>query len=68
MPDVSSAEAAQIIGISSQTIRRLIDRELLPARKQGLRGLVRVELDDLRKFAEEYNYKFDDRLAEVYQK
>lgn len=68
MPEVSSAEAAKIIGITSQTIRRHIDDQLLSARKQGVRGIVRVDIDDLRKFADEYQYRFDEELAAKYTK
>jgi hypothetical protein len=63
MPEVSSADAGRIIETSSETIRRHIGNGLLPARRFGMRGIVRVELDDLRKFAEQYQYRFNERLA-----
>lgn len=63
MPEVSSTEAAQILGVSRQTIIRYIDRQLIPARKQGLRGISRIELEDLQRFAEEYQYRYDEKLA-----
>ena len=63
MPELSSEGAAQVIGTSSLTIRRYVDREMLPARKQGIRGIIRIETDDLKSFAEEYGFRYNDQLA-----
>lgn len=63
MADVSSADAAQLIGVSSQTIRRLTEKNLIPARRVGIKGLVRIDVDDLRKFAKDYQYRFNEALA-----
>lgn len=63
MPDISSAEAAAIINVSSQTIRRQIQRGLLKARFEGPKGIVKIEIDDLRRFADDYQYRFDEDLA-----
>lgn len=63
MPVISSDDAAKILGISSQTIRRLIARDIVPARREGIRGLIRIEIDDLRNVAEKYQYRFDEGLA-----
>lgn len=61
--DVSSADAALLIGVSSQTIRRMIARDLIPARRVGIKGLVKIDLADLRKFAKDYQYRFNETLA-----
>lgn len=66
MPEVSSAEAAEIIGTTSQTIRRAVDRKLLMARRHGLRGLVKIDVDELRQFATQYQYRFDESLVKRY--
>ncbi len=63
MPDVSSTEAAKIIGVSSQTIRRQIDRGLLSARLEGPKRLVKIDIENLRQFAERYQYRFNEELA-----
>lgn len=68
MPDVSSSEAAEIIGVSSQTIRRQIKRGLLTARLEGTKGLIRVDVSDLRLFAKEYQYRFNEELAAKHAK
>ena len=63
MPELSSTAAAQVIGTSVPTIHRYIDRDLLPARQQGLRGIIRINTDDLKTFAEEYGFRYNDHLA-----
>lgn len=63
MPEVSAREAAQIINVSHMNIYRHVKAGRLPARNEGIRGIIRVEVDDLRKFAERYQYRFDEELA-----
>lgn len=57
---LSSHDAAELIGVTSQTIRRYVDRDLLPAQKVGLRPLVKIKAADLRTFAVENGYIFDE--------
>lgn len=66
MPEVSSAEAGKIIGRSAESIRRYVRNGQLSARHEGPKGLVLVELDDLRIFAEKYQFRFDEKLASQY--
>jgi len=63
MPEVSTAQAAEIIGTSDETIRRYVDRSMLPARQQGIRGIIRIELSDLRSFAEQNGFRYDQQIA-----
>lgn len=63
MPEVSSVNAARIINTSDVTIRRYVYGGLLPARRQGLRKIMHIEVDELRKFAQEHQYRFDEKLA-----
>lgn len=63
MPKVSALEAAHLIGVSDETIRRLVNREILPAIKVGLRGKIRIELSDLRVVAQKLNFDFDEESA-----
>lgn len=64
MPEVTSVEAGEILGISDDAVRSYVERDLLPARRQGLRRKIFISLDDLQKFADEYNFRFDRQKAE----
>ena len=63
MPEISSDEAARLIGVSDETIRRLVNRKVLPARQVGLRRTIRIELDALRQVAVKLDYRFDEEAA-----
>lgn len=63
MPEVSSRTAAQIIGISDMTVRRHIHANRLDAQRRGLSKTYWIDVDVLRRFATEYNYRFDEELA-----
>jgi excisionase family DNA binding protein len=63
MPELSSLDAARVIGISDETIRSHVTSGVLSARRVGRRGIVRIDVDDLRAHAEKYQYRFDDELA-----
>lgn len=66
MADVTSTQAAAIIGTSHVTIHRRVDDGLLKGRRQGLNRQIWVNVDDLREFAAQYGYKFDENLARQY--
>lgn len=66
MPEVTSFQAAAIIGTSYGTIHRRVNDGLLPGRRQGLNRQIWVEIDDLRQFANKYGYKFDESLAQEF--
>lgn len=63
MSEFSTQEAAQIVGCSHTTIWEQVKAGELTARRQGLRGIIRIEEDDLRSFAERYNYRYNEALA-----
>ncbi len=63
MAEVTTTQAAEILAANKRTIKRRVDDGLLPARKQGLRGIAYIELEDLRTFAERYGYRYNDALA-----
>lgn len=63
MPELSSSAAGQVIGVTSDTIRRYINQGMLPARKQGVKGIIRIDNDALKAFAEKYEFLYDDQLA-----
>lgn len=63
MPEISSEDAAKLIGITRQTIRAHVENGRLAARRVGPRRVVKIELEDLRQFAEKYQYRLDETLA-----
>jgi len=66
MAEVSSTQAAAIIGTSHVTIGRRVKDGSLKGRRQGLNRKIWVNLDDLRQFAAEYGYLFNEELANGY--
>lgn len=64
MAEVTTAKAAEILSANQRTIQRRVDDGKLPARKQGLRGIAYISLDDLRAFAQQYGYRYNEELAE----
>jgi hypothetical protein len=66
MPEVSSSQAARIIRMSDDTVRRHVRMGLLPARRQGPRKDAKIEIEELRRFAQKYNYQFDEALAQSF--
>lgn len=63
MLTVSSSEAGRIVGVSRETVRRWVNQRLVTADVFGLRGDFRVDVDDLRRFAKQHNYPFNEELA-----
>ena len=63
MPEVSTIDAARILGTSDTTVRKHVDEGRLSARREGLRGRIRIDVELLREFAEQYQYRFDEGLA-----
>lgn len=63
MTEVTSSEAGKIIGVTEVTIRSYVDRELLKARRQGLKRKVYINLVDLEAFAKEFDFHFDTEQA-----
>lgn len=64
MVEVTSMQAAQLIGCTDETIRLYVERGVLAARREGMKRRIRIELDELRRFAREYEFRFDDAAAE----
>ena len=54
-------EAAAAMSVSGQTIRRWVEDGLLPAQYVGLRRFIRIEEEDLRKFAAQQQIAFTPR-------
>jgi predicted site-specific integrase-resolvase len=64
--ELTSLEAAEIIGVSYVTVRRYMKRGLLKGRMMGIRQIARIKPDDLRDFAIQNGYIFDeDKLRSI---
>lgn len=68
MSEVTAPQAEEILTVSHATLYRHIDEGRLPARREGLRRLIKIEVAVLRTFAQQYGYRFDEQLAEKYAK
>lgn len=66
MPEVTAAQASEILDISHPTLFRRVDEGTLPARRVGIGKLIRIDVQDLRTFAQEYQYRIDEELLSRY--
>lgn len=64
MSEVSGVSAGRIVGVSHQTIRRHIVADRLRARREGMSKTWWIDMEELRKFAQTYNYRFNEELAQ----
>ena len=60
--ELTSTQVSQLIDISRTTVNKYIDDGILLGYRQGPRRIIRVQLDDLRNFAEEYNFQINEEL------
>lgn len=69
MAEVTAPQAAEIIGMSIQTIHRKVDEGSLPARQQGtINKRVFIDIEDLRRFCSANGYGFSEDLAQAFAK
>lgn len=68
MAEVTGPQAAEILNTSHVTLFRRVDDGTLPARREGRRRDIFVDVSDLRHFAQENGYRFNDALAKQYAK
>jgi hypothetical protein len=68
MAEVSAPQAAEILNTSHPTIFRRVDDGTLSARREGMKREIWIEVEDLRRFAKQYGYRFDEKLAKHYAK
>ena len=68
MAEVSAPQAAKILSTSHATIFRRTKDGSLPAQRRGLKGMIRIDVDTLRKFAKDNGYRFNEELAVSYAK
>ena len=64
--EVTASQAAEILSISYVTIHRRVDDGTLRARRQGLNRMIMIDIEDLRSFANQYGYRFDEAKAAEY--
>lgn len=60
---MTTQQAAQMLGVTRQSVARYISGGKLKARRHGLKVFV-INLDDLRNFAATNNLVFDESLAQ----
>jgi hypothetical protein len=68
MVEVTAPQAAEILDISHVTIFRRVEDGSLPARREGLRGLIMIDVEELRRFAAQYGYRVNDAKVTQYAK
>lgn len=64
MAEIATSDAAQVVGVNRVTIMRWCNDGLIQARRVGMRRDWRIDLDDLRRHAQQYGYDFDEELAQ----
>ena len=68
MPEVTLTQASEIMRKPRMSVFRWIEAGLIPARRVGIRRDIRIEIEDLRSFAKQYSYDYDESLAAKYTK
>jgi len=61
--DVTTEQAAELLGVTRRSIARYISSGKLAARRHGLR-MFSISLDDLREFAAKNNLLFNESVAQ----
>ena len=68
MPEVTLTQAGEIVSKDRATVYHWVEDGLLPSRREGLRRDIKIEVGDLKKFADQHGYRFNDSLAKQYAK
>lgn len=61
MRKLTAKEAAKLIGVTTTTIRSYVKRDLLKAELKGVARKYFFDVEDMRKFAGEWNFDFDEQ-------
>jgi hypothetical protein len=64
--EVSTQQAAQILSTTPKTIWEKCRDGKIKARRQGERGVIRIDIDELRRYAQAFGYRFNEDLAEEF--
>ncbi len=63
MSELSSKGTARGIGTSREAISLYLNRDLLPTMRQGLRGIICIDTDDLKSFSKECGFRYQNQLT-----
>lgn len=66
MAEVTAPQAAEILNTSHPTIFRRVDDGSLPARREGVKREIFIDVDELRQFATQFGYRFNEQKASEY--
>lgn len=58
--EVTTSQAGRAVGLTSQAVRDHINAGRLPATRVGVKGVYRILVNDLCRFAREYRYRLDE--------
>ncbi len=61
MRKLTSKESARLIAVTTTTIRSYVKRDLLKAELKGVARKYFFDIEDLRKFADKWNFDFDEK-------
>lgn len=64
--ELSARQAAAVIGLSHTMIHRYVKQGILEARRVGRINAIKIQVDVLRRFAQDNRYDFNESLAEQY--
>ena len=60
--ELNTRQAGAVIGVSQMTIIRNVRRGILAARIFGYKRVMRINVEELRRFAAEYGYTINEEL------
>jgi hypothetical protein len=63
MTEVTAQQAGEILSTSYVTIHRRADDGSLQVRREGKQNKIWVDMDELRRFAQEFGYRFNEAKA-----
>ena len=66
MSEVTAPQAAEILGVTHPTVFHAVTDGRIPARRQGRKRQIFIDIVDLRTFAERYGYRLDEDLLKQY--
>lgn len=68
MSKVTTLEAAEILSVDDSTVFRWVDKGLLSADRITRKRIIMIDVDELRRFAQNNGHLFDERTARKYAK
>lgn len=63
MSRVTAPQAAKILNASRTTVFKWVDQGHLPAERVTRRHVIMIDVEDLKRFAKQNGYSFDEQLA-----